>query len=171
MVQRKAKGSKFELQAMREICALLNAIIRPKEPFLAYSKKGDEWDFARAVQSGGGHERGDIVKSPRAAKAFPFHIECKNWKDISIETIMKGGGSIFIKWITQAESDAPAGEVPIVLFRFHGFIEIFVLSPLHWDTASGELILPMLAFEHDGRRYMIVGLEAWMPHALKARPK
>lgn len=58
-------------------------------------------------QSGGmGFFPGDIQKSGYFKDKFPFHIECKNHAKVKVW-----------EFIEQAESEAPEGETPVVIFH------------------------------------------------------
>jgi len=53
--------------------------------------------------------------------AFPFSVECKNWKDVKhfFSGLYSADSDIF-GWMKQAVSDAtPSGKIPIVVFKLY----------------------------------------------------
>ena len=69
------------------------------------------WDekFKRTPLSGGWAKEkitGDIVPIDRQEDNFPFSIECKNQKAISVP-----------KWLNQAKEDCPEGKIPLLIFH------------------------------------------------------
>ena len=73
--------------------------------------------FARNMDSAEGF-RGDIVPADRDV-VFLLHVEAKNAKIWS-----------FPQWMTQAETDAPEGKVPIVVAHKHNTTKSYVLINL-----------------------------------------
>ena len=104
----KAKGSNFEREVARK-----------------FKEQYDE-ELTRTPQSGGFAKkstkadefRGDIVALDDSVDLV-LHIECKNAKSWSLPA-----------WFTQAESDAPKGKVPCVIFHKHGTSKDYIALSL-----------------------------------------
>ena len=65
--------------------------------------------FRRVPLSGGWAKEkvtGDIIPVDRSADNFPFSIECKNRKTVSI-----------LDWIGQTEEDCPSNKIPLLAFH------------------------------------------------------
>lgn len=82
-------------------------------------------EFVRTPQSGGFAKnkqsegfKGDIVPVSKDTE-FGLHVECKNTKSWSLP-----------KWFEQAESDAPKGRVPVVIFHKHGTSKNYIALSL-----------------------------------------
>lgn len=85
------KGSSYE----RKVAHLLEEIWNEK--------------FKRTPLSGGWAKEkitGDIVPIDRQEDNFPFSIECKNQKAVSIPA-----------WLNQAKEDCPEGKMPLLIFH------------------------------------------------------
>lgn len=96
-------------------------------------------ELTRTPQSGGFAKkstkadefRGDIVALDDSVDLV-LHIECKNSKTWSLPA-----------WFTQAESDAPKGKVPCVVFHKHGTSKDYIALSLEdfFKIVPKELIL------------------------------
>lgn len=83
-------------------------------------------EFVRTPQSGGFAKnakkaegfRGDIVPADDSVN-IKLHVECKNTKTWSLP-----------KWFEQAESDAPKGKVPVVIFHKHNTSKNYIALSL-----------------------------------------
>lgn len=74
----------------------------------------------RTPRSGGGQTiPGDIMKSQELKSMFPFHVECKNQKQLRL-----------MQWIDQAKDDCPSDETPIVVFHRENTSEEYVVIDL-----------------------------------------
>ena len=94
----KAKGSNFEREVAKKFqSAYGEELVRTPQSggFAKKSAKAEEF-------------RGDIVALDENVDLI-LHIECKNAKTWSLPA-----------WFAQAESDAPKGKVPCVIFHKHG---------------------------------------------------
>ena len=78
-----------------------------------------EQDIPRVPNSGGLMEKGDLHKSDRLKRFFPFHIECKNQKTVRLWSFMD-----------DSEGDAPEGDVPIVILHRHRTSKDYVVIGL-----------------------------------------
>ena len=104
----KAKGSNFEREVAKK-----------------FKDHYDE-ELTRTPQSGGFAKkstkadefRGDIVALDENVDLI-LHIECKNAKTWSLPA-----------WFAQAESDAPKGKVPCVIFHKHGTSKDYIALSL-----------------------------------------
>ena len=76
----------------------------------------------------GGHpyanvvDPGDLVVSPKLLEYFPFHVECKHWKDIQIEHLFVEWKRWqptweFSQWFKQVYKAETSGREPIIVFR------------------------------------------------------
>ena len=66
-------------------------------------------EFRRTPLSGGWSKKtitGDIIPVDRPKDNFPFSIECKNQKSVSIPA-----------WLSQAKSDCPKTKLPLLMFH------------------------------------------------------
>jgi hypothetical protein len=104
----------------------------------AFYEDGDG-EFRRTPMSGGWDKRaapGDLIPLKFMASqsaqsetgmnavldaAFPFSIECKNWKDVKhFFTGLYSAESDIFNWMQQSISDAaPSGKTPVVVFKLY----------------------------------------------------
>ena len=94
----KAKGSNYERDVAKKFKAQYNEELTRTPQSGGFAKKSSKAD----------EFRGDIVSLDENVELV-LHIECKNAKSWSLPA-----------WFTQAESDAPKGKVPCVIFHKHG---------------------------------------------------
>ena len=83
---------------------------------------------------------------------FPFSIECKNRKNWTMETILRGSSSEFNSWWKQCLEDASqSGKWPMLIFKRNQIPEYIAVWEYQWDklVAEGAECSPFA-------RYMIV---------------
>ncbi len=104
----KAKGSNFERTVAKKFKLAYNVeLVRTPQ----------SGGFAKNI-SGADDFRGDIVSADDKIELV-LHIECKNAKNWSLPA-----------WINQAESDAPEGKIPCVVFHKQGTSKEYIVLGL-----------------------------------------
>ena len=108
------KGSHFELETAKAIVKAFNDLgITAKDCYRTPGSGGPR--FAKKT------DPGDLVLSPKQREYFPFAIECKFYREISLDSLMtpcvrKGQ---FLSWWKQAVAATPAdaGVHTLLVFR------------------------------------------------------
>lgn len=128
----KGKGSSFE----REICVALSK-------WLTNGKNVD--CFWRSAMSGGRatvakgtvRQAGDITAVAPEGHILTDHyyIECKNYKDLSLDCLIKGKGTLLTFWQTTQKEAAKYNRHPILIFKRN-----------HWPTMVCMAALGVLEF-------------------------
>lgn len=109
-INSKAKGNRAE----RELCK--------------WWKDWSSFDFSRTPSSGGlrwkkvDNTTSDIIcTDDKHSRRFPLSIECKNYKGITFNDIIKGTKSDILKFWDQTTLDAERGnKIPILCMRENG---------------------------------------------------
>lgn len=104
----KAKGSNYERDVAKKFKAQYGEELTRTPQSGGFAKKSSKAD----------EFRGDIVSLDENVELV-LHIECKNAKSWSLPA-----------WFTQAESDAPKGRVPCVIFHKHGTSKDYIALSL-----------------------------------------
>lgn len=104
----KAKGSNYERDVAKKFKAHYGEELTRTPQSGGFAKKSSKAD----------EFRGDIVSLDENVELV-LHIECKNAKSWSLPA-----------WFTQAESDAPKGRVPCVIFHKHGTSKDYIALSL-----------------------------------------
>lgn len=104
----KAKGNNFEREVAKKFKNHYNEELTRTPQSGGFAKKSTKAE----------EFRGDIVALDEKVDLV-LHIECKNAKTWSLPA-----------WFTQAESDAPKGKVPCVIFHKHGTSKDYIALSL-----------------------------------------
>lgn len=104
----KAKGSNYERDVAKMFKEQYNEELTRTPQSGGFAKKSSKAE----------EFRGDIVSIDEKVD-LKLHIECKNAKSWSLPA-----------WLTQAESDAPKGKVPCVIFHKHGTSKNYITLSL-----------------------------------------
>lgn len=104
----KTKGSNYEREVAKKFKSQYNEELTRTPQSGGFAKKSTKAD----------EFRGDIVSLNEEVDLF-LHIECKNTKTWSLPA-----------WFEQAESDAPKGKVPCVIFHKHGTSKDYIALSL-----------------------------------------
>ena len=104
----KSKGSNFEREVAKKFKQHYNEELTRTPQSGGFAKKSTKAD----------EFRGDIVALDDGIDLV-LHIECKNAKSWSLPA-----------WFNQAESDAPKGKVPCVIFHKHGTSKDYIALSL-----------------------------------------
>ena len=104
----KSKGSNFEREVAKKFKQHYNEELTRTPQSGGFAKKSTKAD----------EFRGDIVALDDSIDLV-LHIECKNAKSWSLPA-----------WFNQAESDAPKGKVPCVIFHKHGTSKDYIALSL-----------------------------------------
>lgn len=119
-VNGKQKGSSFE----REVCKALSLWV----------SKGVSVDlYWRAAMSGGRatvakgtvRQAGDITAVAPEGHILTdnFYVECKNYKDVDLDCLVKGKGALLTFWQTAQKEAAKYNRIPTLIFKRN-----------HWPT-------------------------------------
>ena len=124
-VNGKQKGAGFE----REICKKLSLWIT----------KGEKVDcFWRSAMSGGRatvakgavRQAGDITAVAPEGHALTdvLYIECKNYKDVDLDCLVKGKGTLLTFWKTAQKEAAKYNRIPTLIFKRNHWPIMFCTS-------------------------------------------
>ena len=125
----------------------------------------DDGEFRSTPASGGWDKRiapGDIQPfkflgdgSMVFDQAFPFSVECKDWKDENVKHIFSGlysKPSQVYEWWEQSQTDAQAsGKMPIVVFKLYRTENVVLLHHEHFSQ------LTELFGKFPGSIYKVIG--------------
>lgn len=110
----RAKGSAFE----REVAKMIVA---------TFASKGITKEDCYRTPLSGGHvyaskkDPGDLQISAALAKLFPYSVECKSYRSLPWEKLVRRTTSIFDKWWEQALRAAEGTKrLPILVFKQNG---------------------------------------------------
>ena len=117
----KVKGSNFERDVAKKFKAQYDEELTRTPQSGGFAKKSSKAD----------EFRGDIVSLDENVELV-LHIECKNAKTWSLPA-----------WLNQAESDAPKGKVPCVIFHKHGTSKDYIALSLEdfFKIVSKDMII------------------------------
>jgi hypothetical protein len=132
----RAKGSGFE----REVAAMILKHAGPR-----FTKA----DCFRTPLSGGHRfaresDPGDLQISPALTKVFPACVECKRYREISLEHFIirkKQRSWQEMRWLDQTISQTKPGQIPILVFKANRGVTFCVVS-LSALSGKWSIILP-----------------------------
>lgn len=136
-VNGKQKGSSFE----REICVKLSKWITKGEKIDCLWRSAMSGGRA-TVKRGQVRQAGDIcaVSSEGHALTDHFYIECKAYKDINLDCLVKGKGVLLDFWGVAVKEAAYYNKVPMLIFKRN-----------HWPI--------VVCIDESGRKALGIGLE------------
>jgi len=94
----------YERRMCRKICKIF------QEPYVPF-KRNQQHKEAGSCRTPRGHPGGDLLKSKRLKKLFPYTVEFKTKKDFSDE--------LFSEWILQSISETPEDEDFVLVIHKH----------------------------------------------------
>lgn len=143
MTNGKQKGAGFE----REVCKALSLWVSKGQNVDLYWRSAMSGGRA-TVAKGAVRQAGDItaVAPEGHVLSDQFYIECKNYKDVDLDCLVKGKGALLTFWQTAQKEATKYNRIPTLIFKRNHWPTIFCTS------RKGKLLLkikPMLTY-HDG---------------------
>jgi hypothetical protein len=146
----RAKGNSFERVVAKIVVA-------------TFKDHGITEEDCYRTPSSGGHryakkqDPGDLVISQKLRALFPFHVECKFYREIPLHQFFDGQKNwnkswIVKKWLLQVTKEASEELTPMLVFKANDR-EILVCLPAVYPLIVG--IHPRLSFNYNGEKWYV----------------
>jgi len=131
MAKPNVKGALFERMVAKKIHAAAGPQYKKEKCF-------------RTPRSGGHHAQGygDVQVSKRLRRVFPFVVECKHWKDWSVDKLFKDGAQL-ANFLAQASEGAVRAKK-----RYN--LTLFPLLVVRGNNTPILCVFPKALLERDG---------------------
>lgn len=155
---RRSKGTTFELDLTKKICAKLG---------LEYGK-----DLVRTPYSGmmEGWGKGDICAVGEFKNVWRYFIECKADESVDLFTLVtQCEKSPVIRWYQKAVEQAKDYEIPIVIFKKNYRPLMIAISSVDTLPVAVNRIVLQGQGRHPGSDLEVFRIEPWFDEILPAR--
>ena len=148
MTNGKQKGGSFE----REICKALSLWVSKGQNVDLYWRSAMSGGRA-TVAKGKVRQAGDITAVAPEGHALvdTFFIECKSYKNLSLDCLIKGKGNLIDFWQIAVKESAKYNRIPLLIFKQNRRPTIVCTSALGVQRLKAEL----LVFVESGNMHFI----------------